>query len=405
MKYHNLDVVIKNLEIFKQRYILIRTIKVNQKRGIYSVIDTVDNKKKVLKFIIKSSIIDEQRDIFRFFMTCQHPNFCKIDSTFEIGLFFVLVMNQIEGDTMCSYFEKDHNRINYYKILFDLIFSLDYLHNNRIVHGDIKPNNIIIKPDGTPIIIDYDLSRFANGDRFTKRIFGTKFFMSPELVIENKFSAKSDIWSLGMTLYVCIMKTYIPNILENIPSIDDTIMMGDQKLSREREIICYVNQTVKNVFGSIAKNHQKIKNVYGKLFTNTISIMLVENAENRPSSEQLSQILQKSKYFPLLYDQNVGSDHIRHSIDSCDSTRSKDLPDDESIEPDPEIDTTMCSVSIKINTTNTADTTSNNKTNDSTISSANSMSSNSTSSLTDSPMSSNESLELRILSEHSEQKT
>lgn len=337
MKYHNLDVVVRNLDIFKKRYVMIRSIKVNQKRGIYLVRDTFDNENKVLKFIISSSINDEQRTIFRFFMNCTHQNFCRINETFEIGLFFVLVMDHVEGDTMCSYFEMNHKRVDYYRILFDLIFSLDYLHNNKIIHGDIKPNNIIIKPDGVPVIIDYDLSRFVDGNRFTKRIFGTKFFMPPELIIENKFSTKSDIWSLGMTLYVCIMKTYMPDILENISSIDDNGMMGSmgtagyQKLDRDRDIIYYVNQTARNVLGSIANNHKKIRNIYGKLFTNTVSIMLVEEDILRPSSEQLSNIIQKSKYFLILYNKDVGPDRVRHGIKLNERTYKDDFQDDDSI--------------------------------------------------------------------------
>ena len=337
MKYHNLDVVIKNLEIFKTHYTLIKSIKVNQQRGVYIVYDTIDSKNKVLKFIIKSGVNKEQQDIFRFFMNCTHRNFCRINETFEIGIFLVLVMDYVEGYTMCNYFEKPRTRVNYYKILFDLIFSLEYLHNNMIVHGDIKPNNIIIKTDGTPIIIDYDLSRFVYGDRFTKRIFGTKFFMSPELIIENKFSAKSDIWSLGMTLYVCVMKMYIPDILENILSPDNNDMMSQQKTDKEGENTYYVNQSTRNVLATIAKNNNKIRNDYGKLFSNTISVMLVEEDTSRPSSEQLSNIIQKSKYFTILYNQNVNLDKnvrgisvlniLQENREPLSPTESSDSPD------------------------------------------------------------------------------
>lgn len=311
MSYHNLDIVIKNLNIFKRRYIILRSIKVNQKRGIYFVHDTVDNRNKVLKFIIKTNVNDEQKNIFRFFMNCMHPNFCKINEIFKTGIFLVLVMDYVEGDTMCRYFEKKHNRANYYKIMFDLIFSLDYLHANKIVHGDIKPNNIIIKPDGTPVIIDYDLSRYVDGCRYTEKIFGTKIFMSPELIVENKFSTKSDVWSLGMTFYFCVMKSHVSNIPNSFSLLNESRC---QKLEKNHEVKYYVNHTIKNVLETIAKNQKNINLLYGKLFANTISIMLIEEVVSRPSSEQLSNILQKSKYFPQLYNQCVGPDHIRYAL-------------------------------------------------------------------------------------------
>jgi len=295
MKYHNLDTIIKNLDIFKSRFTILRTIKVNQKRGIYHVKDIEDNKVKILKFIIKTNINKENYEIINFFKTCPHKNFCKIDGILESGIFLVLIMEYIDGNVLIEYFETDHTRIEYIKILFELINALKYLHENNIVHGDIKPNNIIVDSEGKPIIIDYDLSRFADGRQQTKNIFGTKFFMPPELINNNTFSTKSDIWSLGMTMYACMMNKYLPNIISNIPSVDESV------LDKNGTYVNYVNMSTIILLNNVSKNYKEINNKYGKIFTNIISIMLIEDDLCRPTSAELSIIIQKSKYFTMIY--------------------------------------------------------------------------------------------------------
>ena len=116
----------------------------------------------------------EQMKIYNFFINNRHPNFCNIYKINEIDMFIIVDMEYISGKTMLHYFEEKRTRLSYYKILFDLIFSLQHLQQNNIVHGDIKPDNIIIKENGTPIIIDYDLGKYINEIRIVKKSIGTK---------------------------------------------------------------------------------------------------------------------------------------------------------------------------------------------------------------------------------------
>ena len=270
MVYHNFNTVVKNLEIFKKEYTIIKTIKQNQKRGVYIVNDNIEKKQVVLKLIINSNITKENEDIFNFFNNIIHPNFCKINKTFVSGIFFIIVMDFVEGITLCEYFNNKHTKKTNYMILFNLLIALEYLHNNNIVHGDIKPNNIIITPNNIPIIIDYDLSRFIKGIKYTKHVFGTKFFMSPEMIEYNKYSIKSDVWSLGMTLYLSIMKYYNNNILTHNENYSSLEMLS--------------------VYST------KIKDDFGILFVDIIKKMLVSDDNIRPTTIELCDIIRKKKY-------------------------------------------------------------------------------------------------------------
>jgi len=90
----------------------------------------------------------------------------------------------------------------------DMVSGLAYLHSQRICHGDIKPENILIGDDGTLKLGDFGLSHFLSQGQ-SSRVFnekdGTPAFQAPECLIEaedHKFSLyPTDIWALGVTLY------------------------------------------------------------------------------------------------------------------------------------------------------------------------------------------------------------
>ena len=86
-----------------------------------------------------------------------------------------------------------------------MLSAVNYLHQNSIVHGDIKPQNIHFKDQNDHIVklIDFGTSRRVNEKHAMHGVFGTSYYLAPE-VIEGTYSEKCDVWSLGVILFILL---------------------------------------------------------------------------------------------------------------------------------------------------------------------------------------------------------
>ncbi|MAG55706.1 MAG: hypothetical protein CMJ83_05390 [Planctomycetes bacterium] len=84
--------------------------------------------------------------------------------------------------------------------------ALHHAHESGVIHRDIKPGNIVVTPDGDPVVLDFGLARdlLAEGASLTQTgaCFGTPAFMSPEqFTVGSMIDRRTDVWSLGVSLY------------------------------------------------------------------------------------------------------------------------------------------------------------------------------------------------------------
>jgi fused-like protein len=88
------------------------------------------------------------------------------------------------------------------KIAKQLVQSLNYLHSNRIIHRDMKPQNILISANGLVKLCDFGFARAMSSNTIVlTSIKGTPLYMAPELVQELPYNHTADLWSLGVILY------------------------------------------------------------------------------------------------------------------------------------------------------------------------------------------------------------
>ncbi len=147
-----------------------------------------------------------------------HPNICPIYEIGEEDNQSFIVMQYVEGDTLSSKLQKKEVGLREsVDIAIQIAGALSSAHSSGIIHRDIKPQNIIITPDGKVKVLDFGLVKALPQDNepdaerdsqalLTEAgiIVGTPAYMSPEQVKNAPLNASSDLFSLGALLYECV---------------------------------------------------------------------------------------------------------------------------------------------------------------------------------------------------------
>ena len=137
-----------------------------------------------------------------------HPNIGQVVEMFEDKKKIYFVNEMMHGGTLYQrvLMDSQFNEVKSANIIKQLISAVNYLHQNNIVHGDIKPQNIHYKDaksDAIVKLIDFGTSRRVNQEHAMHGVFGTVYYLAPE-VIEGTYSEKCDVWAVGVILYILL---------------------------------------------------------------------------------------------------------------------------------------------------------------------------------------------------------
>ena len=197
-----------------------------------------------------------------------HNNIIKIYGSFAYKNYLYNIMPYCEGGELTQLINSNNylseKRIK--EIFIQIVEGVKFIHNNNVIHRDLKPNNILFldKEKTKVVIIDFGLSGFSNG--LIKEVIkaGTFKFLSPEILCRENFSSSSkiDIWALGVILYLMNFKKY-PFEGNNEKEIFDKIENEDIKFPKEIKI----KKSLVNLFkGMFEKNPKRRIDINDKLF-------------------------------------------------------------------------------------------------------------------------------------------
>ncbi|NWZ24404.1 STK36 kinase, partial [Asarcornis scutulata] len=139
----------------------------------------------------------------------RHPNIVRMLDSFETEQEVVVVTEYAEGE-LFQILEDDGSlpEEQVQAIAAQLVSALYYLHSHRILHRDMKPQNILLGKDGVIKLCDFGFARAMSIHTMVlTSIKGTPLYMSPELVEEKPYDHTADLWSVGCILYELFVGT------------------------------------------------------------------------------------------------------------------------------------------------------------------------------------------------------
>ncbi len=163
-----------------------------------------------------------------------HPNIVNVyDVGDDSGLHYI-VMELVEGITLKRFIERK-GKLEVKEavgITIQIAQGMEAAHDNRIIHRDIKPQNIIISRDGKVKVTDFGIAKATNSNTITSNAMGSVHYLSPEQARGGYSDEKSDIYSLGVTLYE-MLSGKVPFAGDNTVSVALLHIQGEAMPLRE----------------------------------------------------------------------------------------------------------------------------------------------------------------------------
>lgn len=204
--------------IVADRYKIKHLINKGGQGELYEISDKHSSSKLCIKLMpVTNDVYEEPKKIFHDLMEkvikVDHPNFVKFFTYGEVILenkeYFYCVMEYLEGTSLREILKKNGSLPleKAIEIFAQLADAVDSLHKCDVIHRDIKPDNIVIEKDDKtgkeiPKLVDIDIAKAnANSNDTHSTYIGTPKYMSPEQRQCKPIDFKSDLYSLGATLY------------------------------------------------------------------------------------------------------------------------------------------------------------------------------------------------------------
>ncbi|XP_051958111.1 putative serine/threonine-protein kinase A [Xyrauchen texanus] len=195
------------------------TLKKKLGQGVSGAAFLVNNKEEDL-YVIKeincrdrsSDAVKQEVDILK---GLHHAYIVAYEDSFEdreAGLFYIVMEYCAEGDLYKRMQTQKRNEFTEEQIrdwFVQICLALQYLHEKNIIHRDIKPQNVFLTEDGYINLGDFGCSKvLERADQYAQSVVGAELYVSPE-VLKQRYTSKSDIWSLGWLLHdLCMLDVW-----------------------------------------------------------------------------------------------------------------------------------------------------------------------------------------------------
>ena len=138
-----------------------------------------------------------------------HQNIIKLYETIDTDKYVFLILELCDTDLYSYINNNEIDETTTKFIIKQIIEAIKYIMDNNIVHRDLKPHNILINKKTKQIkICDFGFAKEFKDTLLSDTVCGSPLYMAPELLQNQKYNIKSDIWSIGIIMYEIVMKDH-----------------------------------------------------------------------------------------------------------------------------------------------------------------------------------------------------
>src|SRR5437879_10606673 len=176
---------------------------------VYKVRNVLSDRIEAMKVLLpnlagQKELADRFLREIKILASLNHPNIAVLRTALMIDNQLVMIMEYVEGTTLAAHVEQETiswgKALNY---IDQVLAALSYAHKQNVIHRDIKPANMMLTPSGAIKLMDFGIARSGTdlGLTVTGTTVGSLAYMSPEQVKCEPIDARSDLYSVGVSLY------------------------------------------------------------------------------------------------------------------------------------------------------------------------------------------------------------
>jgi serine/threonine protein kinase len=197
----------------KGDYIILGTLGAGGMGKVYKVRNSLSDRVEAMKVLLPD--LSDQKDLADRFLreikvlaSLHHPNIAELRTALTIDNQLVMIMEYVEGVTLSQRLQQGPlSYADTIAYMDQVLSALAYAHSKGVVHRDIKPANMIVTPQQVTKLMDFGIARSTNAEMgltMTGTTLGSVAYMSPEQVRCEPIDARSDLYSVGVSLYEMI---------------------------------------------------------------------------------------------------------------------------------------------------------------------------------------------------------
>src|SRR5450631_291730 len=176
---------------------------------VYRVRNVISDRIEAMKILLpdlagRQELADRFSREIKLLASLNHPNIASLRTALTLDNQLVMIMEYVEGTSLAARLERGPlavpDALNY---IDQVLNALSYAHQHNVIHRDIKPANMMLTPQGVVKLMDFGIARSGQDSSLTMTgtTLGSINYMSPEQVKGQTADARSDLYSVGVSLY------------------------------------------------------------------------------------------------------------------------------------------------------------------------------------------------------------